>query len=202
MKQLKRVEQALILGVAGDQGSFSEEAAMLYEKKTGAGYVLHYLIDMEGVLHAVANAKIDLGIFPVVNTNGGLVRAAFDAMGKYPFHVVDELWLPVNQCCLMLKTCQPEKITTIISHQQGLLQCQRYLAQHFNQAAQQEWIDTAKAARDLAAGLIAPTTAIIASSRAAELFNLKIHAQNIHDNEPNKTAFIVIKNRSAHATDR
>lgn len=201
MKQSQLSTQLLSLGVAGDEGSFSEEAALLYEKQTGTQYDLHYLIDMEGVLHALANAKIDLGILPVVNTNGGLVRAAFDAMGKYSFRVVDELWLPVRQCCLMLKTCSPEQITSVISHRQGLLQCQRYLEQHFKQATQHEWVDTAKAARDLAAGILAPTTAIIASSRAAALFNLTIYAQNIHDNEPNETAFIVVKNRSSYATD-
>ena len=74
-----------IIGVSGDIGSFSEEAAFQYAKQVEMNPLLVYARDMEGVLAAIEAGSVDLGIFPVVNLYGGLVKPAFKAMGNYLF---------------------------------------------------------------------------------------------------------------------
>lgn len=181
------------LGVSGDMGSFSEEAGLAYATRNKLNTHLEYLIDMENVLVAVKSKTVDLGIFPVVNLQGGLVRMAFDAMGKHNFTVVDELWLTVNQCLLVKPGVLTHDITTIISHSQALAQCKEYLQKHYKEIPLLEWQDTAKAARDLAEGKLDSNTAVIAPLQAATLYNLEVIAKNIQDVNPNLTAFIVVK---------
>lgn len=184
---------ASIIGISGDKGSFSEEAALLYAKQNNIDYKLHYLIDMEGVLKAITQDTIELGLFPVVNLQGGLVTSAFEAMGKYVFQPVDELWLHVKQCLLVLPGTQ--QINDIVSHPQGLAQCKHYLQKEFKHASLRNWCDTAHAAKTLANGELTPHTAVIASELSAKLYGLEVLASNIQDDKSNATAFIVVTNR-------
>lgn len=185
----------LILGVSGDSGSFSEEAGLLYARRINADPQLVYLTDMSGVLAALNYDEIEIGIFPVVNSRGGLVTMAFDAMGKYPFQMIDEVWLDVHQCLLVRSGTAIEQIEKIVSHPQALAQCERYLLREFKHAALIEWQDTAKAAHDLAAGTLGENTAVIAPERAADVYGLEVVIRSIQDARPNLTTFIVVKKR-------
>ncbi len=187
------VEQKIKIGLSGDAGSFSEEAANLYSYREGFKVDLVYAIDMEGVLSRLQKEEIDKGIFPVVNSQGGLVRQAFDAMGRHHFKVIDELWLEVQQCLLVLPGLERNKITQVVSHPQALLQCQRYLQRAFPEAKLVEWADTAKAGRDLKAGLLPAASAVVAPARAASLYGLEILECNIQDMRPNLTTFIIVE---------
>ncbi len=89
------------LAVSGDAGSFSEEAGIVYASREGFESSMIYAIDMEGVLTAVEKGQAELGIFPVVNSRGGLVQTAFEAMGHHLFTLVDEIWIEVQQCLLV-----------------------------------------------------------------------------------------------------
>lgn len=183
----------MIFGISGDVASFSEEAAKLYSKNLTQPVELKYLIDMEGVLKAIENKKIDLGILPVVNLKGGLVKMAFQAMGKHLFEVVDDLWLKIEHCLLIKPEVTTHQIQKIISHPQAIAQCHDYLQTHFPNVELIEWQNTAKAARDLSLGKLPKYSGVIGHKNAAQEYGLKIAAQNIQDENPNLTAFIIIK---------
>ncbi len=184
---------AIKFGIPGDVGSFSEEAALLYTKQDSVAISFMYLLDMDGVLSAIEKQEIDLGILPVVNLQGGLVQPALQAMGKHLFTPIDEIWLHVYQSLLVIPGTLAHQITNIVSHAQSFAQCKDYLRKEFQDIALIEWCNTAKAARDLAAGTLAACNAVIASERCAELYGLEIMAQNIQDSTNNLTAFIVVK---------
>lgn len=181
------------LAVSGDAGSFSEEAGWLYARQAGLMADLSCVIDMEGVLTALDRGEANLGIFPVVNSRGGLVQMAFSAMGRHIFELVDELPMEVNQCLLVLPGVKRNTVKQIASHPQALSQCARYLKKTFPRAKLVEWPDTAKAARDLSAGIIPADSAVIAPARSAELYGLEILARGIQDEHPNITTFIIVK---------
>ena len=181
------------IGVSGDVGSFSEEAALLYARGARIKPKLSYLIDMEGVLAALDKKKIDLGIFPVVNSRGGLVQTAFEAMGRHLFTLIDEVWLDVKQNLISKKGARKTQIKTIISHPQAISQCERHLQKELPKAKLVEYEDTAKAARDLAEGKFDNQTAVIAPALCAQIYGLQVLERNIQDNHPNLTTFIVVK---------
>ena len=133
-----------------------------------------------------------------------MVKPAFQAMGKHLFTLIDELWLEVRQCLLVLPGTTIHQIKSIASHPQGLAQCRHYLQKEFHNIELIEWIDTATAAKDVAQGNLPSCTAVIAPERSAEIYGLDIIAKNIQDSNPNLTAFIIVKNteeRVHHAHD-
>jgi len=182
------------IAVSGDQGSFSEEAGLLYAQRQGWNNPeLLFAIDMEGVLKAVTEGRAEYGIFPVVNSRGGLVQTAFEAMGKYLFTMVDELWFEVYQCIMVLPGVKKEEVKQIATHPQAISQCERHIKREFPDAKLLEWEDTAKAAKDLAQGVLPRETAVIAPARSAQIYKLDLVDRGIQDEHPNLTTFIVVK---------
>lgn len=191
------MEKAIEIGVSGDEGSFSEEAALQYARSTRLTPQILYLTDMERVLTAVEAGTITLGIFPVANQRGGLVKAALKAMGNHPFTPVDDFWMDVHQCLLVRPGVTLAHVHKIVSHPQALAQCPLYLQSNLPNAARVEWEDTAKAAADLASGKLTAESAVIAPKRAAQLHGLQVLAEDIQDLKPNLTAFVVVKRKAA-----
>lgn len=181
------------VGVSGDLGSFSAEAGATWLTKNQINnYQMAYLIDMEGVLAALSRDEIDIGVFPVVNNNSGLVRPAFAAMGHYLFDVIDEIHVDVMQCLIATTTIALDKISVIYSYTPAFNQCREFLATLGNVKII-DWGDTAKAARDLANGVFAENCAVIGSAAAANIYNLQVIARDIQDVKPNVTMFVVVK---------
>lgn len=186
--------KSMRIGVSGDCGSFSEQAGLLYAAKAQQLKPhLLYLLDMEGVLAALTRNEIDIGIFPFVNYNSGIVWPAFTAMGKYNFTPIDDLQLDVEQCLLVRKNTPQDKITVLYSYTPAFEQCKAFIHQHGYQLV--DWGDTAKAARDLAAGKLPVNAGVIASLQAARTYDLVVLCQGIQDLQPNITRFIVVKRR-------
>lgn len=183
----------MILGISGDIGSFSEDAAIKYKHKTKDSLEFKYLIDIDNVLSSLENKTINFGIFPVVNLNGGLVKTAFDAMGKYKFRVVDEIWLDIDHHLITNHSVNFQEINKIISHPQAFAQCKKYLKKHFPKAEYIEWRSTALAARNLSEGTFDSNTAVIGHKKTSHIYNLKVVAESIQDKTPNLTAFIVVE---------
>lgn len=183
------------LGVSGITGSFSEEAALAYKAKIAREHEeveIIYLLDMEGVLKAIEEGTIDRGIFPVVNSIGGLVDTAFLAMGTYRFKILDKLPFEVNQCLLAKPGLEKGDILQVTSHPQALAQCQNYISREFPKAQRVEWSDTASAARDLEKGLLPDFSAVLAPAKSAEVYNLNVLESRVQDNHPNITTFIIV----------
>jgi prephenate dehydratase len=86
-------------------------------------------------------------------------------------------------------------INSVASHDQALKQCRMYLKRVWGEAEITPYADTAKAAEDLAAGILPDTTAVIAPRRAAEMYGLQILEESIQDLKFNYTVFVVAKRR-------
>ncbi len=183
----------ITIALSGLAGSFSEEAALLYAQRQAKEADLVYALDMAGVLTALDERRAEYGIFPVVNSRGGLVREAFVAMGQHLFTLVDELWFEVYQCLMVLPGVVRSDIKKIATHPQAIAQCERYIRREFPNLELIEWADTAKAAEDLRGGMLSRDTAVIAPARSAELYGLDLIAKGIQDQHPNLTTFIIVK---------
>ncbi len=180
------------IGIMGAEGSFSEEAARKYmEKEEVRDAEILFLISAERVLSSLEAGDIDLGIFPIENSNGGIVIEAVHAMAKHRFQIQKMFEIDVHQNLLMRKGADPKQITAVTSHDQALKQCRMYLKRTWPGADIEEYEDTAKAAADLAHGTLPDTTAVIASRRAAEIYGLDILEESIQDLKFNYTSFIV-----------
>lgn len=180
------------IGVMGAKGSFSEEAARVYAKKHAnlKKFELLYLVSAENVLSELGKGHIDLAIFPIENSNGGIVLEAVHAMAKHNFHIKKIFEIDIHHCLLVKNGVTADRIKTIVSHDQALKQCRMYLRRVWGKTKLKEYADTAKAAEDLAKGKLPISTAVIASRPAAQLHRLKIMEESIQDLKFNYTSFI------------
>ncbi len=182
------------IGVMGARGSFSEQAGELYAKKNNLENAeIMTLISAENVLTALNKGEIDRAIFPIENSNGGIVIEAVYAMSQHNFEIEGMFELDVHHMLLVHKGMTASHINTIASHDQALKQCRMYLKRTWPECDIMPYADTAKAAEDLASGLLPDTTAVIAPRRAAELYGLEILEESIQDLKFNYTVFVVAK---------
>lgn len=181
------------IGVMGAKGSFSEEAGRTYAKKwlKGKKFTIEYLVTAENVLTAVEAGAVDIGILPIENSNGGVVIESVYAMAKHRFQIKKMFEIDVHHCLLVKDGSTAGSIKTIVSHDQALKQCRMYLKRRWPKVKVGEYMDTAKAAEDLANGKLPKTTAVIASRAAAEAYGLSILEESIQDLKFNYTSFIV-----------
>jgi len=176
----------------GARGSFSEKAGEEYiqtEKLERAEIVP--LVSAEAVLGAVENGEVDRGIFPIENSNGGVVLEAVHAMAAHVFQIERMFEIDVHHMLLVKPGITASHITTVTSHDQALKQCRMYLKRAWDHTDIEVYEDTAKAAEDLAKGILPDTTAVIAPRRCAEIYGLEILEESIQDLKFNYTTFVV-----------
>ena len=180
------------IGIMGAEGSFTEQAGELYLQKHNIenGKILP-LISAENLLSNLDNNLIDKGIFPIENSNGGIVIEAVHAMAKYKFSISEMFELEIHHMLLAKKGITPAQITNVCSHDQALRQCRMYLKRVWPTVDITPYADTAQAAIDLGKGVLPETTAVIASRRCAELYDLDILEESIQDLKFNYTTFVV-----------
>ena len=181
-----------MIGIMGATGSFSEKAAEEYcrERNDTVSKVLA-LVSAEAVLQALETGEITHGIFPIENSNGGIVLEAIEAMAAHRFRIETLFELDVHHMLLVQPGTTASHITTITSHDQAIKQCRMYLKRIWPEADIEPYADTAKAAADLAAGTLPGTTAVIAPRRCAEMYGLEILEESIQDLKFNYTTFVV-----------
>lgn len=112
----------------GAKGSFSEQAGETYLKKEAiSGGEILPLISAENVLTALNKGEIDRAIFPIENSNGGIVLEAVYAMAKHNFEIEQMFELDIHHMLLVKPHVTASHINTISSHDQALKQCRMYL---------------------------------------------------------------------------
>jgi prephenate dehydratase len=180
------------IGVMGGKGSFSEQAGLRYvtEQELGESDVIP-LISAENVLTALEKGDIDRAIFPIENSNGGIVLEAVHAMANHRFTIERMFELDVHHMLLVKPGIDATVVTSISSHDQAIKQCRMYLRRTWPNAEIVPYKDTAQAAADLAAGILPPTTAIIAPRGCATLYGLEVLEESIQDLKFNYTVFVV-----------
>lgn len=203
------------IGVAGNGGSFSEQAAIQYatEEYTKQGnesifavIEVVWLITAEAVLSALEAREVDMGIFAVMNNHGGAVRENLGAMAEHRWRpamsddgLPETVTLPVRHMFMTRPGSEGNDIHTIVTQLQAHEQCKRTIQTRWPNAKVMLYDDTATAAKDLAdgsliqrlPGISLENTAVVGPEGCASLNNLSIGARDLQDHQDNTTTFVV-----------
>ncbi|MCK5413546.1 MAG: prephenate dehydratase [Candidatus Pacebacteria bacterium] len=186
------MKKEITIGISGNVGSFSEEAANYYcQKNNIENYKLKYLINVKNTLESLTEKKIDKAIFPIENSNGGIVIEAIYAISNYNFDIEKIFEIDVQHCLLVQRGIDVSDIKKIASHPQALKQCRMYIKQKLPNTELQEYSDTASAAKDLCNNELTSDTAVIAPKICKKLYDLDILEEGIPDLKFNFTTFVV-----------
>lgn len=171
----------------GEPGCYSEEAAAGFFGDDVDSRGLAWFTD---VFAALERGEADYAVVPVENSSTGSIRQVYDLMAQYRYSIVGEWQVKVEHCLMALPGVELDQIQTVYSHEQGLMQCEKYLDAH------RDWkrvptLDTAGSAK-LVAETGDRTAAAICSRRAARLYGLNILAEGVNYNSMNHTRFAVV----------
>lgn len=148
------------------------------------------LVTAEKVLTAVEDGSITIGIFPIENSNGGVVIEAVHAMAAHRFTIERMFEVDIHHNLLVKPGITSAHIDCITSHDQAIKQCRMYLKRVWPHVDIAEYEDTAAAAKALHEGELPDTTAVIAPKQCAKLYDLEVLEESIQDLKFNYTTFI------------
>jgi prephenate dehydratase len=186
------MSDGIIAGFQGEPGAYSELAALEY---FGAHIKTKPFMTFDDVFEAVQSSTCTHGMLPVENSLAGSIHRNYDLMTRNDLHIVGEYHFRVSHCLLALPGVRKEDIQRVHSHPQALAQCEANLRKLGVERVVEK--DTAGSARllrergDRLAGALA-------SSRAAQVYELEILAEHMEDNPANLTRFMAF---SAHPND-
>jgi len=171
----------------GEPGAYSEAAAL---EHFGAATVTFPCETFDAVFAAVESGTCEAGLVPIENSLAGSIHRNYDLLLQHSLPIVGEHYLRVQHCLIAHPDVALADIRKVISHPQGLAQCERYLRSLPNVRS--------KAAYDTAGSVKIiqeqgdRSVAAIASRRAAEVYSMAILAEGIEDDPANYTRFLTI----------
>ncbi len=174
------------VAVQGTEGAYSEFAA---ERCFGLPEIT-WVRNFSGVAQAVEKGLCKYGILPVENSNYGTVGAVYDLMQQHKFHIVRSLKLHIAHALLALPGSKMADIREIISHEQALGQCEKFLTAH--PAIKVTTVENTAIAARMVAEAKRPEVAAIASQQCAKLYNLTVLDHDVQNSPNNYTRFICI----------
>jgi prephenate dehydratase len=143
----------------------------------------------EDALAAVKSGEARYGMIPIENTIAGRVADVHRLIPSSGLYIVGEHFLPIRTQLMGLKSAKLEDIKDVYSHVHAIGQCRKFMREHGMTPHVSG--DTAGAAREVSEWND-PTKAALAPRLAAEVYGLKILAENVEDAAHNTTRFIVL----------
>src|SRR5690606_8347928 len=139
---------------------------------------------------AVSSGRAGSAIIPIENSQHGRVADIHFLLPDSGLSIVGEYFLPISYALMALG---PGPFSAAYSHPQALGQCRRYLRER--DIVPMAYADTAGAAA-LVKEMDDPHLCAIAPALAAELYGLRVIAEEIEDAKDNTTRFVVLANEA------
>lgn len=176
------------ISIQGIKGSFHHEAVNRFFQNEKVE-----IIDsptFKTVVRDVINGKANYGMMAIENSIAGAILPNYSLITKHWLHIVGEVVLPIKHHLLALPGETLDSISEVRTHPMALLQCENFLEKY------PDWKllskdDTATCAYNIHSKKM-KGIATIGSKLAAEMYQLQVLSENIHDVSDNYTRFYLL----------
>lgn len=174
-----------IIAFQGEHGAFSDLAcrSVFPDMKTLP------CTSFDEAFQSVEDERADLAMIPIDNTIAGRVADVHGLMPKHNLFIIGEHFQEVRHNLLGVKGAKLENVKHVHSHIHALPQCKKFLSSL--KVTPHVHADTAGAAAAIARQND-PEHAALASSLAAELYNLDVLKADVQDTHNNVTRFLIL----------
>ena len=183
----------------GPYGTYSELAAQKAACKI-ENCELQNVSTIAKVVELTNQNENDIGVLPIENKIDGIVRPSIDGIYAKDVKIQAQFDIDIIHC-LISKSSDIKNIKHIISHPQGLAQCQKFILNNFGSD-----IELISASSTASAGYklneYDESYASIVSQKLARELNYNVLAQNIGDVKDNKTRFVIISKRDLNIGEK
>lgn len=181
-------EPAAVVAIQGYEGSFHQVAAQQFFGRKTAVICCATFGDV--VKNTLNKKGSDGGVMAIENSIAGSILPNYNLLQKSRLRVVGEIYLQIRQNLLVNPGIKLEDIKEVHSHPMAIQQCLEYLDQFNWKLVETE--DTALSARHIHQHK-SKHIAAIASTLAAELYELDVLAPDIHTLTNNYTRFLILQ---------
>lgn len=172
----------------GEPGAYSEDAvAAFFDSRAETVPCL----DFRDAFEAVDTGAASHAVLPVENSIEGTVAPVNDLLLEHDLSVTGETIVPVNHCLIANPRSSLESIRVVYSHPQALGQCRQFLGLHpgWRQVPAYDTAGSVKLVHERGRR----EEAAIASHRSADLYGMKILAEEIQTERENSTRFFLLE---------
>ena len=184
MSSALSLEKPLVIAYLGPQATYSHMAAV---RKFGASLRYEPMPNIADVFTDVAKGRADYGVVPIENSTEGAVTHTYDMFVDSELKVCSQIVLPIRHN--LMSAGPRDQIKKLYSIAQVFAQCRQWLQLNMPHV---ELIEVSSSTRAAEIAKSEPNSGALASALAAELYDLKIHDENIQDSSENVTRFLVI----------
>lgn len=176
------------IAIQGGFGAFHEIAARAYFETDKIEIVPRNTF--RDLFKTLKERKADYGIMAIENSVAGSILPNYTLIMESKRKIVGEIFLRINQNLVAYPGQKISDIKEVYSHPMAILQCQVFFDK-YPEIRLIESLDTALSAKDISDKKQLGVGAI-ASSLAAEKYNLEILADGIETNKMNYTRFLIL----------
>jgi prephenate dehydratase len=184
------------IAIQGFKGSYSDEAVKKVFKKNAQQCDLIENSTFKDAFDSIR--KYGLGLIPTENSTAGFVEEVIDELSTGEFEIVGEYSLPIHHHLVGVPGSKLDDVKQVYSHYQALAQTRDFLEN--NKIEIMDFGDTAGGAKYVSESGD-KTKAGIGSKVLAEIYNLKILARKINNEDGNETRFFLIRKKKGKKTD-
>lgn len=186
-------EMPMTVAYLGPEGTYTQAAVV---KHFGAAVNSLDVKTISDVFRVVEQGRAHFGVVPVENSTEGVITHTLDCFATSPLKVCGEVQLPINHQ-LLSNADGLTAVAKVVAHPQALAQCRGWLERYLPEAEIIAANSNAEAAIQAANN---PSVAAIAGEMAAKLYDIKILASGIEDEQNNTTRFLIIGSDSYAAS--
>ncbi|HNX90493.1 MAG TPA: prephenate dehydratase [Candidatus Omnitrophota bacterium] len=187
------LEQPIVVAYFGPELTYTHQASM---RKFGSSVTYLPCDNIPEVFREVEKGNADYGVVPVENSIEGAVNHTADMFVDSPLLICSEAYLRVRHS-LLSKAQDIKSVKRIYSHPQVFGQCRMWIEKNAPWAKLVETSSTSRAAEIVSK---MRDSACIASSLAAERYQLQVLKRSIEDSANNVTRFLIIGKQMAGVT--
>lgn len=148
-------------------------------------------LTFDRAVETLINEEADAVIMAIENSIAGSIIPNYALIDNHNLHIVGEQYLDIQHNLMALPGQSIDEIKEVYSHPMALLQCKEFF-KNYPHIKLIEDKDTAEVAERIHK-LKAKNVAAIASTLAAEIFDLEVLARSIQTIKHNETRFVIVK---------
>jgi len=188
-KMAKQDQSIKKIAIQGGFGAFHEIAAHHYFENEEIE--IKPRDTFRDMMKSLKHRQVDFGIMAIENSLAGSILPNYNLIKGSDMKIIGEIYIRIKQNLVALPGQEIDDIHEVYSHPMAILQCQDFFDKH-PKAKLVESLDTALSAKEIQDKKLRGIGAI-ASSLAAEKFQLEILASGIETNKMNYTRFLILK---------
>lgn len=177
------------IAIQGGYGAFHEIAAYHYFENQDIQILPRETF--RAMMKSLTKHQVDYGIMAIENSLAGSILPNYGLITDSKMKIIGEIYLRIKQNLVAFPGQKIDDLHEVYSHPMAILQCQNFFDQ-YPDIKLIESADTALSAKEIYDGKLKNIGAI-ASTVAAEKYELEILGKSIETNKMNYTRFLILK---------